>query len=126
MIKADIDIPEILNETNEYIINIISQELRFEKKLNYYSPITFIPKNLVYKEEKDENDEDGNENENENGINKNDENNNTLLYIFIPLGVILIIIILIIIICCIKRKRNNIDFYKEANTFKNENLLNNM
>ena len=124
MIKADIDIPEILNETNEYIINIISQELRFEKKLNYYSPITFIPKNLVYKEEKDENDEDGNENEN--GINKNDENNNTLLYIFIPLGVILIIIILIIIICCIKRKRNNIDFYKEANTFKNENLLNNM
>ncbi len=41
-IEIDIDISDILGKTDRYILNIISQEIRFDKKINYYTPITFI------------------------------------------------------------------------------------
>ena len=40
IINAEVDISSILTENNHYIVNIISQELRFEKKINFYKPIT--------------------------------------------------------------------------------------
>ena len=45
------DLQEI-NKNNKFIVNIISQELRFGKKLNYYTPsIFYIPKEEEEKEE---------------------------------------------------------------------------
>ena len=40
-ITTEVDIGEILNNNGKYIVNIISQELRFEKRLNFYNPKTF-------------------------------------------------------------------------------------
>lgn len=39
LIEVDIDISEILDVTDNYILNILSQEIRFEKKLNYLIPL---------------------------------------------------------------------------------------
>ena len=42
IITAQVDISDIINNNNEkYIVNIISQELRLYKKLNFYKPETF-------------------------------------------------------------------------------------
>lgn len=42
-IEAEVDIEDILQKSNSnsYLISIISQELRFEKELNYYQPLKF-------------------------------------------------------------------------------------
>ena len=40
-IDAEVDISDIVSENNNYIMNIISQELRFEKKINFYEPKEF-------------------------------------------------------------------------------------
>ena len=40
-ISVDVDIYDIINITDDYIINIISQEMRYEKKINYYIPTEF-------------------------------------------------------------------------------------
>ena len=41
IINAEVDISSILTEKNHYLVNIISQELRFEKKINFYTPKEF-------------------------------------------------------------------------------------
>ena len=41
IVEEDINIREVLGETDSYILNIISQELRFEKKINYYNSTIF-------------------------------------------------------------------------------------
>ena len=44
-ITVQVDISDVINSNNDkYIVNIISQELRFEKKLNFYTPKKFIHK----------------------------------------------------------------------------------
>ena len=41
-LKAEVDISEIVNRNNnKYIVNIISQELRFDRRINFYFPKTF-------------------------------------------------------------------------------------
>ena len=40
-INAEVDITDILNNSNKYVVNIISQELRFERKINFYQPKEF-------------------------------------------------------------------------------------
>ena len=40
-IYAEVDISNILFDDNKYLINIISQELRFDKKINFYEPKEF-------------------------------------------------------------------------------------
>ena len=40
-IEIDVDISDIIDDIGNYIITIMSQELRFEKKLNYYRPFKF-------------------------------------------------------------------------------------
>jgi len=42
LIEAEVDISNILYDKNEYILNIISQELRFDKKINFYEPREFV------------------------------------------------------------------------------------
>jgi len=42
LIEAEVDISNILYDKNEYILNIISQELRFDKKINFYEPKEFV------------------------------------------------------------------------------------
>ena len=42
LINAEVDISDILNNKNEYIMSIISQELRFDKKIKFYKPKEFI------------------------------------------------------------------------------------
>ena len=45
-IEVDIDITKYISEYNILIVNIISQELRFEKELNFYKPkIYYLKKN---------------------------------------------------------------------------------
>ena len=41
LIEINVDISEILDIAGNYIVNILSQELRFEKKLKCYTPIQF-------------------------------------------------------------------------------------
>ena len=53
-LEIEVDINDILGKTDKYIINIISQELRFDKKLNYYSPMEFIHRPSDKKEEEEE------------------------------------------------------------------------
>jgi len=42
LIEAEVNISNILYDKNEYILNIISQELRFDKKINFYEPKEFV------------------------------------------------------------------------------------
>ena len=46
IINVDADIYEILESTDEYIVNIISHEFRFDKKVNYYIPTKFTHKGI--------------------------------------------------------------------------------
>ena len=45
-ITMDIDIFDLIGITDEFIVNIISQELRFDKKINYYIPTVFNQKGI--------------------------------------------------------------------------------
>ena len=40
-IEAEVDISSILHDNNVYVMNIISQELRFDKKIHFYEPKEF-------------------------------------------------------------------------------------
>ena len=56
-VNAEVDITDILsNKYNKYIMNIISQELRFDKKINFYEPKEFI---LTNDNNEDDNDDEG-------------------------------------------------------------------
>ena len=54
-VNAEVDLNDILSDKNEYIVNIISQELRFEKKIHFYEPKEFshVAKNPEYEEDDD-------------------------------------------------------------------------
>jgi len=40
-IEAEVDISSILHDDNKYVMNIISQELRFDKRIHFYEPKEF-------------------------------------------------------------------------------------
>ena len=71
LINAEIDISEISTTENIYIVNIMSTELRFEKKLNIYKPIS-------------------------NNKNNKTVNNAIIIILFIILSIILLILIIIL------------------------------
>ena len=50
IISVDVDIYDILSLIDEYIVNIISLELRFDKKLNFYIPSLFNHKGIKPKD----------------------------------------------------------------------------
>ena len=87
LITAEVNIDDILNENNNYTAVVISQELRFEKKLNFYPPLQFIHKKRQT---------------NGNGGN----NTKTLVIVFAIVGGVLALIIIIFLIRFL-RKRNN-------------------
>ena len=54
LINIEADITDILKDGNKvFIVNIISQELRFEKKLNFYSPYEYSEDNFEDKDKKE-------------------------------------------------------------------------
>ena len=80
-INAEVDISDILNEKNSYLMSIISQELRFFKKINFYEPKEF-----------------GN------------EEDSSILVIVLPIvGAIIIVIVAIVVFFIIRRKHNKQD-----------------
>ena len=107
-ISIEADFSDISSESDEYIINIISQELRFNKRINYYLPYELAYKKCIPKDDDDNND---------NGF--------PMIYIIlISIGGVLILLIIIFFIlrCC--KKKNDIDYIQETKTMKNEELLN--
>ena len=104
-IEEDIDIYDILGKTDKYIINIISQELRFEKKLNFYNAMIFTHR----KSDKI----DGKDNK---GL-------SSTFIVLISLGGILILLIVLFILFKFWRKNNRNDLKKQARDIPNEKLL---
>ena len=83
-ITVYVDINDILDkENNNYVVGIISQELRYEKKLNFYSALNF------YHEPKE----------------KKKNKKNTLAILLPIIGIIIIIVASFIIIFYYKRKK---------------------
>ena len=91
-INAEVDISDILHKSNSYLVNIISQELRFTKNVNFYEPLRF---NHVGKKNNYDND-------------KSDKDENSMddtslaLAISLPIVGVIIIAVVVIFIC---RKR---------------------
>jgi large-conductance mechanosensitive channel len=90
-------------------MNIISQELRFDKKLNYYSPLEFIHRPSDKKEEVDNGDEDG----------------FPVVYIVAisVVGFIIILAIIFLVIRYCKRKGQDSDLSRKTRNLKNEKLM---
>ena len=114
LINVETDISDILNDGNNTLIaNIISQELRFEKKLNFYTPYEFY---AVYEESEDTDDTEDTEDKDKKGL--------STLYIALisVFGFIFIAVILFLIIrYC--RKTNQDHFAKLATSIPEEKLL---
>ena len=97
----------MISKNNEYIMNIISQELRFDKMVKYYIPFEFKI-NLTPYEDND----------------KDSESDFPLKYIILICigGLLILVIAFFFIIRCVKRK-NEIDFKQETKTLEHEKLL---
>ena len=87
-IETEIDINSIINSNKKYIINIISQELRYDKKINFYEPKQFT----VGKEEDETN---------------NDNDNTALIVSRVVVGAIILLLVIFLIVRYIKKRKNN-------------------
>ena len=93
----------LLKKDNEYLINIISQEIRFEKKLNFYEP-----KKFKFSSNSQE-------------ISKTPKIPKLLIVLVSVFG---LIIILLLIRCCLKKRgKNNNEIIETTKTIPNEQLL---
>ena len=123
-IDAEVRISSILSNTNEYIVTIISQELRFKKKINFYEPKEF-------RHEKEE-DRDSSETSDSSETPETDpskpsgdgnENNNTSLALAVTLPIIgVLIIVIVVLIIIFKRKgvgSNEIEQMSKLNDMTN-------
>ena len=102
-ITTELDISDILNSGKEYIVNIISQELRYNKKIYFYEPKTF-----------------------QNNEKEEDKNGNTTLYIVLisVFGAIILIIALFFIIRYLrKKKKTDFDISNKIREISNEKLM---
>ena len=98
LIEAEVDISNILHDKNEYILNIISQELRFDKKINFYEPKEFTLAG------KDHEDEDSGSSGTD-GTDKTEGTKGSSLALAIVIPILSVIIVgLVIFIILIKRK----------------------
>ena len=103
-IEAEVDISNILHNENKYVMNIISQELRFEKRIRFYEPKEFTPT-------KKEDSGDSSDSTDKSDINDKENNEDGIkgsslaLAIVAPILSIIIIILIIIIIINKKAKR---------------------
>ena len=78
-IDVEVNMTGINNKDNKYIMNIISQELRFDKKINYYKPKNFTTSDDSKKESKD------------------DSNSKAYIAVIVILGVVILLIIIFFI-----------------------------
>ena len=92
------------NPNGEYIINIISQELRYEKKINHY-----IPKIFTKYIERPK---------------KRNNKNNILTIVLISIGGFIVLVLLLYLILRCVKKRKEIDFTKKAQEIQETKLLN--
>jgi len=92
LIDAEVDITDILNDKNEYIMSIISQELRFEKKIKFYEPKEF--NHIGKSPNKDSDNGDG-------GL------SGTSLALAIILPIIGVIIIAVIVIVILRKRKGS-------------------
>ena len=93
LIEAEVDISDILHSGNKYLVNIISQELRFDKKIHFYQPKDF---SHVAKKPIDP-DNGGKGDDGDNG-------GSSSLALAIALPIVGVIIIAVIVIFILKRK----------------------
>ena len=93
LIEAEVDISDILYSGNKYLVNIISQELRFDKKIHFYQPKDF---SHVAKKPIDP-DNGGKGDDGDNG-------GSSSLALAIALPIVGVIIIAVIVIFILKRK----------------------
>ena len=101
LINVETDITDILKDGNkEFIVNIISQELRFEQKLNFYSPYEYS-----------------------NPLEDKDKKGLSALYIILISVFGLIIIVVVLFILKYYRKKNNDNFEKLAANIPEEKLM---
>ena len=92
LIEAEVDISDILHSGNKYLVNIISQELRFDKKINFYQPKEF---NHVGKKPIDNDPDKGDD---------GDNGGSSSLALAIALPIVGVIIIALVVIFILKRK----------------------
>ena len=95
LIDAEVDISDILYSGNKYLVNIISQELRFDKKINFYQPKEF---NHVGKKPNDNDSDKGGKG------NDGDDGSSSSLALAITLPIVGVIIIAVVVIFILKRK----------------------
>ena len=109
LIYAEVDISKIKNNNDKYIINIISQELRFKKKIHFYDPIEFSSSGIIpYDDSTDSEKTDGgntdSDNKKEEGKNDDESGSSTSLALGITLPIIGILLIALIILVIFRRK----------------------
>ena len=110
-ISIEIDLSEINSKNDKYVINIISQELRFDKMVKYYIPFEFNIKLIPY----EDNDKDSD---------KDSDSDFPIKYIIlISIGGLLVLVILIFFIIRYARRKNEIDFKQETKNLEHEKLL---
>ena len=120
ILEIEVDINDILGKTDKYILNIISQELRFDKKLNYYSPMEFIHRASDKKEEEEEKEEKEEKEE--------DDKDFPFVYIVVisVAGFIILLVIIFLVFRCCKRKGQDFDLTRKTENLSNEKLLEDM
>ena len=103
-ITSEIEINDVINmENNNYIVGIISQELRYEKKIRFYSPLEFSIEKKRRKNEPDEG-----------------KNVSKILAIVLPIVGCILIVGIILVICNLRKKKPN---EVSLNIENNEKLL---
>ena len=111
LIYAEVDISKIKNSDDKYIINIISQELRFNKKIKFYDPIEFSSSGIIpYDDSTDSEKTDGGNTDSDST--KNDEKSgddessgsSSSLALAITLPIIGILVIAVVILIIMRRK----------------------
>ena len=105
-VNAEVRISDIISNNNEYIATIISQELRFKKKIHFYEP-----KEFRHEKEEDSSEtsdtseppETGSSNPSNDG---KENNNNTSLALGITLPIIGVLLIVIIVLIVLFRRKS--------------------
>ena len=125
LINAEVDISEIISNNDQYLINIISQELRFEKKVNFYEPLEFSHNGIIpYDDSESDSDsdsdvktDDSNTNNSDNISDNNKEkqeeegssSDSTTLALAITIPIIGLLVIAVVVLFILRRKGNTSD-----------------
>ena len=109
-ISAEVNINSIHNQKGEYIMNIISQELRHNKTIQFYSAFQF-DHTFEKKDEPDNTDDvtpDSTDNPVPSGEDDGNSDNTTLLAVILPIGGLIVIVIIVFIIFRLRKSSSSI------------------